>query len=202
MAIRPQTVLCIILAAVTFTALAQSTVAEYSGNGLSNTRPFTVQDSWEVQWDANGDIFQIYVYDTNGNLIDIAANQMGPGTGASFLARGGSYYLQVNSIGRWSVRVVQLQRQSATQVTGPLKFEGDGTQTSRPFSVSGSWELQWSGTGDLFQAYLYSANGDLVNIAANQLGSGAGSSFQPLGGTYYLQVNAVGPWTLQVVPLD
>lgn len=61
-------------------AFAQAPViADYSGNGLSNTRPFTAPSGWEIQWSASGDLFQVYVYDINGDLVDLAANQMGPG---------------------------------------------------------------------------------------------------------------------------
>ncbi len=181
-------------------ALGQGTLAEYSGNGSSNTRPFSAPSGWEVQWNASGDIFQVYVFDMEGDLVEVAANQMGPGSGASFIAREGTYYLQVNAMGSWALRVVQLPPQSATRLSGSISFSGDGIQNTRPFSVDGPWEVQWAASGDLFQVYVFSANGDLVDVMANQMGPGQGSSFQPRGGDFYLQVNAVGSWDLRVVP--
>jgi hypothetical protein len=50
----------------------------------------------------------------------------------------------------------------------------------------------------LFQIYLYSGSGDLVDVAANQMQAGKGSSYVPRGGTYYLQVNALGSWAIRV----
>jgi hypothetical protein len=83
-------------------------VASFSGSGQHATRPFSVPDGWEVQWDFSGDILQIYVSSEGGDLAGIAANQQGSGSGSSFQARGGSYYLEINAIGDWTVRVVEV----------------------------------------------------------------------------------------------
>jgi hypothetical protein len=41
--------------------------------------------------------------------------------------------------------------------------------------------------------------GALASVAANQQGSGKGSSYHPKGGRYYLTINAVGSWTVKVI---
>lgn len=83
-------------------------VAQYSGNGLKNTRPFKVNSAWEIQWNAAGDIFQIYLYDSNGNLVDIAANQMQPGEGSYYSPKTGTFYLEINAMGDWEVDIVNV----------------------------------------------------------------------------------------------
>jgi hypothetical protein len=62
-----------------------------------------------VQWDAKGDIFQVYVYSSNGALAGVAANQLGAGKGQSFQPKSGSYYLQINGVGNWNVKVVPIR---------------------------------------------------------------------------------------------
>ena len=90
-------------------APAQDTIIQtFTGSGIQNTRPFTVQDGWEVQWNTSGDIFQIFVYTAGGDIVGVAANQQGPGEGASYQPKGGRYYLQMNAMGTWTVKVVQL----------------------------------------------------------------------------------------------
>lgn len=84
-------------------------VKTFSGSGAKNTRPFTVQEGWEIQWDASGDIFQLYLYSPGGDMIGVPANQQGPGKGSSYQPKAGEYYLQVNAIGDWSVRIVNLE---------------------------------------------------------------------------------------------
>lgn len=83
-------------------------IAQYSGNGTQNTRPFNVNNPWEIQWDANGQIFQVYLYDGNGNLVDVAANQMEAGKGSYYSPKTGSFYLQVNAMGDWKIKIVKV----------------------------------------------------------------------------------------------
>ena len=79
-------------------------------------------------------------------------------------------------------------------------YSGSGIQSLRPFTVSDDWEIRWSSSGDLIQIYLNDASGELVDIVANQQGGG-GSSYQAQGGRFALEVNAIGPWTVEVVQL-
>ena len=83
-------------------------IAEYNGNGTQNTRPFEVDGPWEIQWNAKGQIFQLYLYDSSGNLIDVAANQMEAGEGSYYSPKTGSFYLQVNAMGDWQLKIVNM----------------------------------------------------------------------------------------------
>jgi hypothetical protein len=85
-----------------------SVIAKYSGNGTQNTRPFEVNSPWEIQWDATGQIFQVYLYDGNGNLVDVAANQMEGGKGSYYSPKTGSFYLQINGMGDWEIKIVNV----------------------------------------------------------------------------------------------
>ena len=60
-------------------------------------------------------------------------------------------------------------------------------------------EVQWNASGALFQIFLFSAQGEMLGVLANQ-GAGPGTSYNPTAGTYYLQVNTVAPWSLRIVP--
>lgn len=192
-------------------AYAQDSVAkEFSGTGGQNTRPFTIKDGWEIQWDAKGSIFQLFLYTATGEMAGVPANQQGPGKGASYQAKGGQYFLQVNAIGNWVIKVVQTDSQSpikevsnynSTTTAEIASFSGSGGKNTRPFITNGPWEIQWDAQGDIFQLYLYTANGDMVGVPANQQGSGKGASFQPQAGKYYLQVNAIGDWSMKIVPV-
>jgi len=199
-----------IIAFVSGSAFAQDTVVkEFSGSGGKNTRPFIVKDGWEIQWDANGDIFQLFLYTANGDIKGVPANQQGSGKGSSYQAKGGSYYLQVNAIGNWAIMVVQIggqsssaeehKRKSKKTSTEIVTFSGSGGKNTRPFMTTGPWEIQWDAKGDIFQLFLYTANGDIKGVPANQQGSGKGTSFQPKAGKYYLQVNAIGTWSIKIV---
>lgn len=191
----------LILMGLSFAASQDPVVQRYAGNGTQNTRPFSVSQGWEVQWDASGDIFQLFLHTGSGDLVDVAANQMGSGSGASYFPQPGTYYFQVNAIGPWALSVVHVSTGPAQVGTAPVAFHGNGTRNTRPFVASGPWEVQWDASGDIFQVFIQDGRGNLVDVAANQLGPGRGASYQPRSGTYYLQVNAMGAWTLQVVPV-
>ena len=83
-------------------------IAKYSGNGMKTTRPFKTDGSWEVQWDASGQVFQIYLYDKSGEMVGILANQQGSGTGSSYQPKEGEYYLKVNAMGSWNIKIVNI----------------------------------------------------------------------------------------------
>jgi hypothetical protein len=84
-------------------------VTEYSGNGMKNTRPFIVSGPWEIQWNAHGDIFQIFLYREDGSLADVAANQMGVSKGSYYNPKAGTYYLQVNAMGKWEIIIIHVK---------------------------------------------------------------------------------------------
>lgn len=194
-------------------SFAQDTVVQtFSGTGGKNTRPFTVKDGWEIQWDAKGDIFQLFLYRADGEMDGVSANQQGSGKGASYQAKGGQFYLQVNALGDWTIKIVQTKGQTATPQQSELHpkadpaviatFSGSGGQNTRPFATTGPWEIQWDAKGDIFQIFLYTVDGEMDGVPANQQGSGKGMSYQPKAGKYYLQVNAIGNWRINIVPVQ
>jgi PAN domain len=82
------------------------------------------------------------------------------------------------------------------------EYSGTGMQTTRPFTVDGPWEVQWS-SDEFIQIFLSKADKEehFPNIIANQIESGSGSSYQPQGGSYYLKISAMGKWHIKVVTI-
>jgi hypothetical protein len=98
--------LCVAFAA----AAADSVVQSFTGTGGRTTRPFVVADEWELQWEAKGGLFQVYLLDSNGAVVDLAVNQPSDGSGSSYVRKGGRYHLQINALGAWTLRVVEIDR--------------------------------------------------------------------------------------------
>jgi hypothetical protein len=87
-------------------------IKKYSGNGMQTTRPFVAKTSWEMQWNTKVDgfmIFQVYLYDGDGNLVGVAANQTKPGKGSFYSPKKGTFYLNINAICDWEIKIVEVK---------------------------------------------------------------------------------------------
>jgi hypothetical protein len=88
-----------------------------------------------------------------------------------------------------------------------LDLSGNGTKTTQKFTAGKDWDLNWSyncsnfGQDGNFQVFIYDDSGQLSfrNSPVNQLGaSGADVEHYHNGGTFYLTVNSVCSWKIQV----
>jgi hypothetical protein len=86
-------------------------VRSFTGSSIKNTESFTISgDEWRISWVTRpgeyGEMnFQIYVYNADGSLKDIAANVIGAGEDSTVIRGSGTYYLQFNSGQPYSVVV-------------------------------------------------------------------------------------------------
>ena len=78
-------------------------VVSWEGNGIKNTETFHISSNvWRISWDTKpeqyGEMnFQIYVFDADGALVDIAANVIGEDSDNSIMRGSGDYYLKINT---------------------------------------------------------------------------------------------------------
>jgi hypothetical protein len=73
-----------------------------------------------------------------------------------------------------------------------LTFNGNGGKTLPPVTVHHDSTLYWTNDGGIFQ--IFTESGVPVNSQA-----GSGDTFLSAG-TYTMQVNAMGNWTIKIVP--
>jgi hypothetical protein len=82
------------------------------------------------------------------------------------------------------------------------RFSSSGAKTTRPFSVSGSWEVRWETSAEVFFLNGFEAGNPRSTYPAMITGPNApsrGSSYIDRGGRYYLKIQSSGPWTVTVV---
>jgi hypothetical protein len=81
------------------------------------------------------------------------------------------------------------------------EYSGPGSGATRPFTVDGPWEAQFtpSGKTNFFNATLMSGDGDVLGIAANMATGGHSTYYSPLPGTFYFEINTASPWQIRVV---
>jgi len=84
-----------------------------------------------------------------------------------------------------------------------VKFSGTGSMTTRPFRVSGEWELQWE-ADSVFTVNLYKKGENetfkLSFVSVDD--GGSGQSYSPMAGEFYLGITALGLWSATIVELN
>ena len=82
----------------------------WQGSGNLDTEPFTVEQSWRVDWiftPGFGGALQVYIYHADSKtLMNLAVTSQKAGTDTSFWVGAGKYFLRVNSTtGEWKIAV-------------------------------------------------------------------------------------------------
>lgn len=93
--------------ALVATAIAAETITTIAGEGTLTTRPFETPGPWVIQWTADQDI-TIYVWsriDGTPAVIGVGAADLDGGAGESYQAAGGEFWLQIVSLGAWSIDI-------------------------------------------------------------------------------------------------
>jgi len=94
----------IFMGAVKYTVLHQIAYFSGSEDDSRNTETFTITThEWRIWWatflDEEGEEsnFQIYVYKSDGDLVDVAANVVGKSNEFTTMRGKGDYYLKINT---------------------------------------------------------------------------------------------------------
>ena len=106
-------VMVMILAAPVW-ASEEQVVLRQSANGIRTLRPFDVQSQWEIRWQSE-DALAVTAYRADAKESDplsklpiATGSQTKGGHGATYIPQGGKFYLQIISMGDWTITVVQL----------------------------------------------------------------------------------------------
>ena len=83
-------------------------INEFSGSGTKTTRPFSIQNTWEIFWESKEGI-QISLYDKEGNFIETVASQTEPGKGNSYNPKKGTFCLNIFSMGNWEIKIIAVE---------------------------------------------------------------------------------------------
>ncbi len=177
-----------------------------SGVGQQATDPFELESGLAVfrMTHQGGENFIVDLLDQSGSLVDIGglANKIGPFEGSyAVQTQAGSHVLDVQASGPWTITIDQPRPSSALRTTS---FSGSSKTATDLFELSrGLKRFNMTHQGsENFIVDLLDENGARVEIAGlvNEIGPFNGSKAVqvPEDGIYLLQVEADGPWTIQV----
>jgi hypothetical protein len=87
----------------------------WNGSGSLNTENFTIHSrDWRISWKASEmssySLLMIFVYRSNGDLVDYISYEGGGNTTSYEHAGAGDYYLNITSVGiNWAINVEELK---------------------------------------------------------------------------------------------
>lgn len=172
-----------------------------SGSGQQATDQFELESGlaiFSMTHQGQGN-FAVELLDEGGETVDLPANVIGSFDGSSaFGAVAGTYLLDVTADGPWSVTINQPRPSDAAETRS---FQGQAPVATEPFSFAGGlarFEMSHSGEGN-FAVTVLDADGNPVALPANDIGNFQGSAAESLpDGIYVLDVEADGPWTIDI----
>lgn len=104
------------------------------------------------------------------------------------------------TVTKTKVRTVKTEAPATSDVadtssssSGGRSFSGNGGRTLKPFTIDEASTLKWTNDGDIFQVFDIDSG-----VAINASSSKGDTYLEP--GTYKLDVNAIGNWTIKIVP--
>ncbi len=173
-----------------------------SGTGQQVTEPFDLESGlvvFDMTHQKGQGNFALELLDESGEMVDLPANVIGPFDGSSALGvKESTYVLDVTADGSWSVTVKQPRPTDAPETRS---FQGQSAAATEPFTLSGGltrFEMSHSGEEN-FAVTVLDADGNMVALPANDIGNFEGSAAEQLpGGIYVLDVEADGPWTIEI----
>lgn len=175
-----------------------------SGNGQTATDPFDFETGLAIanmtyQGDRN---FIVYLLDDNGSRVGQSlVNAIGSFEGSQAVqTKSGQHLLDVQASGPWTITIEQPRPSSAPQTTS---FNGTGQTATDAFQLSKgltTFNMTHQG-GRNFIVYLVNKDGTRVGTSlVNEIGPFEGSKAiqVPKDDIYLLDVQADGPWMIQV----
>jgi hypothetical protein len=181
----------VVIAASAFGAAAAPAHARHPsalrfyGFGSRYLPPFQLATPSTMVWKNSGEVFQTFSKGVDGANVNSAARN-----GATYLAPG-SYRLNVNAIGTWTIRIVPGVERPKSLGNGRVGFTGSGGRDLPPFATRAAVRLHWTNTGSIFQILNDSySGGGTVNSRAH------GGDTNLDAGPHLLSVNAIGTWVV------
>lgn len=148
--------------------------------------------------------FIVQLLDSNANLIDGLANEIGAYDGGTAvrIPTDGQYTLNIEAPGQWTIEVIQPgSADFAGAVTLPRTFSGKNHAYTELFIANtGGLHLTMKHTGQAnFIVKILDAQGRLVDLPANVIGTFAGAKVVRVSdkGVYIMVITADGPWKVE-----
>jgi hypothetical protein len=179
---------------------------QISGTGKTATQLFTLQKGisiFEITHTGGESNFSVILMKSNGDWVDLLVNEIGEYSGKKAIGidKSGSYLLDIEADGNWTVNITQPRPSSG--VKKPVTFTGKGDDVPQFINIKkkGLVRFNMSHDGESnFAIWLMDGNGKYVDLLANEIGSFSGSKALKIRkkGIYLLDITADGNWSVSI----
>lgn len=184
------------------TPLPTNASLSLSGEGSQVTPKFQFQQGLTIfKFTHSGSLnFIVHLVDRNSQ-IDYLVNAIGSfdGSKAQGIKIAGSYYLDIQSDGKWTITIQQPRPTTAPYTT---TLHGKGQAATQLFSMQSGLKtitMTHDGTSN-FTVLLLDREGNVVEYMVNEIGKFNGSKAEAIqnDGIYLFDVQADGNWTISI----
>ena len=188
---------------------------EWVGRGAKITEPFTITEApWQIQSvignSGPGNVLRVSVFEVGKKApIAVASNTTSPGEQFYQISRPGQYFLDVNAIGRWAVRIVGVGVAPTPDLAGATlvgQWQGQGSLiTTEVFRIDKTpWAVEWTFSGgvfpNIFQSSVYRVGEQFPFVTvANTDAPWSDVSYVYETGEFFLVSGAFTSWSIRVV---
>jgi PKD repeat protein len=153
----------------------------------------------------NGDSsFYLDLKDSEGEHIEYLASEYGPYSGKTSIQLGSAiYYLDIDASGSWSIEITPSVTEHALPSGSSILLQGSGDDM-KAFTSTGTglrvFTMIYTGAS-FFDPNLKDSQGNIIDYLTSEYGPYSGkTSVQLSSANYYLDVDASGPWSIEITP--
>lgn len=113
---------------------------------------------------------------------------------------GGLYLTSIKISAQFKEDQGQIQKaQQKPEWSKVIDWQGSGIKNTEPFEIRGSmWRIKWQNLGSILQIYVYRPGGGLIALPVNTLEKGKDISYIYEKGEFYLTINAIEKWIIEI----
>jgi hypothetical protein len=179
---------------------AGAAIATFTGTDRATTGPFTVDESWSLEWTSEA-YFSLFVsVAENRSVFNLDGLRSDGSAGLTPMYAPGTFYLTVYATGPWTATIREMSDWSRT--TLPYSVTGEASRNTPVFAQSGTTRVCWQSDGDsTFMVDLWSVSrrgSESAQSAVIETGATEGcADLEARSAEAYLEIFAKsGTWTV------
>ncbi|MBX3167904.1 MAG: hypothetical protein KF760_10855 [Candidatus Eremiobacteraeota bacterium] len=175
-------------------ALPAQPVASFQGaTERKTTERFQVEGPWKLVWRFQGTALKVFIHTDLSAPSAKPISQAGSGDGSLSIEQGGTFWLDIKSIGNYQISVENQSSSALPVFEGNLERKGTSV-----FSAPAGWGFKYSGQGVL-KATLFDEQRNPVGTPAVLLGGGSGTQMIHKAGRYFFMIQSTGPYRIEII---